>query len=133
MDNFRELLTTNITHYGKYKDKILLAGYAEDEDLAPLYSGALFGIYLSVYEGFGLPILEAMKCGCPIVASNVTSMPEVTGSAGLSVDPRSDKEITEAYKLYYSNAALRNQKRVWGLSVQKVFPGIFTENIFVKQ
>lgn len=121
MDNFRELLTTNITHYGKYKDKILLAGYAEDEDLAPLYSGALFGIYLSVYEGFGLPILEAMKCGCPIVASNVTSMPEVTGSAGLSVDPRSDKEITEAYKLYYSNAALRNQKKSMGIKRSESF------------
>ena len=74
----------------------------KDEDLPSLYSNALMFIYPSLYEGFGLPVLEAMKCGCPVITSNVSSLPEVIGSAGIQIDPNSDEELIKAYeKMYY--------------------------------
>ena len=71
----------------KYKSKIICTGFVPDEDLAPLYSNAEVFIYPSFYEGFGLPPLEAMKCGTPVVTSNTSSLPEVVGNAGLMLDP----------------------------------------------
>lgn len=62
-------------------------GYVPDEDLPYLYAAARVFVYPSFYEGFGLPILEAMSCGVPVVCSNVTSLPEVVGDAGLVADP----------------------------------------------
>lgn len=69
------------------KERIILPGYIDDEDLAPLYSGAEFFIYPSIYEGFGLPPLEAMQCGCPVITSNTSSLPEVVGDAGIMIAP----------------------------------------------
>jgi len=63
-------------------------GYVSDEDLASLYAGATVFVYPSVYEGFGLPPLEAMQCGAPVVTANTSSLPEVVGDAGVMVDPR---------------------------------------------
>ena len=62
---------------------IIQTGYVDDKDLPYLYSGARVFVYPSLYEGFGLPVLEAMKCGCPVIVSNSTSLPEVTGDAGI--------------------------------------------------
>ncbi|MFQ6727272.1 MAG: glycosyltransferase family 4 protein, partial [Alphaproteobacteria bacterium] len=70
-------LEKEIQDLGEYKDKIIRAGYIMDEDLAALYSGAEFFVYTSQYEGFGMPPLEAMKCGCPVITSNNSSLPEV--------------------------------------------------------
>ncbi|MGB9706964.1 MAG: glycosyltransferase family 4 protein, partial [Microgenomates group bacterium] len=67
--------------------------YVVPQDLPALYSGALGLVYASLYEGFGLPILEAMACGCPVVTSNVSSMPEVAGEAAVLVDPLSVEDI----------------------------------------
>lgn len=69
-----------------HKD-VVFPGYVAPEDLPALYSAAEIFVYPSVYEGFGLPVLEAMACGLPVVASNATSMPEVVGTAGLLVEP----------------------------------------------
>jgi len=66
---------------------VLFPGYVHDRDLPALYSGASCFVYPSVYEGFGLPVLEAMACGTPVVCSNNTSLPEVSGDAALSIDP----------------------------------------------
>jgi glycosyltransferase involved in cell wall biosynthesis len=68
---------------------VIFTGYVADEDMPYLYNGAELFAYPSLYEGFGLPPLEAMACGCPVVTSNTTSIPEVVGDAGLMVDPHS--------------------------------------------
>jgi len=66
---------------------VLFTGYVDDRDLPALYSGASCFVYPSIYEGFGLPVLEAMACGTPVVCSNNTSLPEVYGDAALAIDP----------------------------------------------
>jgi glycosyltransferase involved in cell wall biosynthesis len=69
------------------REHIRLLGYVPDEDLAALMTGSQAVVYASLYEGFGLPVVEAMACGAPVVTSNVSSMPEVAGDAGILVDP----------------------------------------------
>ena len=69
------------------RDAILLTGFVPDEDLAALYSGALAFVYMSWLEGFGLPPLEAMQCGVPVITSNTSSLPEVVGDAGIMLSP----------------------------------------------
>lgn len=75
---------------------IHLIGFAEDDDLPALYSAAVAVPYVSLYEGFGLPVLEAMACGTPVIASKVSSIPEVAGDAALLVDPLSVEAIADA-------------------------------------
>ena len=79
--------------YHKLTERVHFLGSVPDEDLVVLYNMALFLAYPSLYEGFGLPILEAMACGCPVLTSNVSSMPEVAGNAALLVDPNNLEEI----------------------------------------
>ncbi len=71
----------------RYQNRVIITGYIEDKDLAQLYTGATMFVYPSLYEGFGLPPLEAMQCGCPVITSNVSSLPEVVGAAGITIDP----------------------------------------------
>ncbi len=68
-------------------DRIHFAGYVDDETLARLYSGTAGLVYPSLYEGFGLPVLEAMACGAPVICSNSSSLPETAGDAALYVRP----------------------------------------------
>lgn len=74
-------------------NQIKLLGYVPDKDLPALYSGAQVFVYPSLYEGFGLPILEAMASGCPVVTSNVSSMPEIAGEGAVLVDPEKVEDI----------------------------------------
>lgn len=84
----------------KLQHKIILTGYVKNEDLPFLYSGAKVFVYPSFYEGFGLPPLEAMACGCPVITSNVSSLPEVVGDSGILVNPDNVEEISSAiYKI----------------------------------
>lgn len=76
----------------------VVTGYVYGEELCALYSGASALVFPTLYEGFGLPILEAMSCGCPVVTSNVSSMPEVAGEAAVLVDPLSLEGIAEGIK-----------------------------------
>lgn len=78
------------------KGRVFLTGFVDDIDLAPLYSGASVFVYPSLYEGFGLPVLEAMQCGVPVVTSSVSSLPEVCGDVGILVDPLNVNEIAVA-------------------------------------
>jgi glycosyltransferase involved in cell wall biosynthesis len=91
------------------QDEVILPGYIEDQDLPAVISGARAVLYLSLYEGFGFPALEAMKVGTPIIASNTSSIPEVVEDAGLLVNPLDLKEIVNAMSEISSNAEIRNQ------------------------
>lgn len=75
------------------EDKVRFLGRVRDSDLPALYSGAIALTFPSLFEGFGLPILEAQACGCPVLTSNISSMPEVTGKGGLYVNPNSLDDI----------------------------------------
>jgi len=83
-----------------YKDDIIFTGYIPDKDLPLIYSGAKVMLYLSYYEGFGLPVLEAMSCGVPVICSNTSCFPEVYGDVNVGVSPTSIVEIrNKLYKL----------------------------------
>jgi glycosyltransferase involved in cell wall biosynthesis len=73
-------------------------GHISESELVCLYNGARLMVYPSLYEGFGIPPLEAMSCGCPVITSNVTSIPEVVGQAALLVEPQNVQEIVEAMR-----------------------------------
>ncbi len=90
-------------------DRIIFTGYVESDDLPVLYSLAKLFAFPSIYEGFGFPPLEAMACGCPVVASNATSIPEVCGDAALYVDPLSPDDIARGIRTVVTNSTLRNQ------------------------
>lgn len=83
--------------------KAKFLGYVERGDMPALYSGARTLVYTSIYEGFGLPILEAMSCDCPVVTSNLSSMPEVAGDAAFFVDPNNSHDIVLGIKGVLAN------------------------------
>jgi glycosyltransferase involved in cell wall biosynthesis len=88
---------------------IHFAGFIDDNDLAAIYSGALGFIFPSLYEGFGLPVLEAMQCGCPVISSNTSSLPEVVGEAGFLVSPTDTDTLCEYIVKLDSSNDLRAQ------------------------
>ncbi len=90
-------------------DVVHLTGFVADEDLPALYSAATVFAFPSLYEGFGLPVLEAMACGVPVVTSNLSSLPEVAGDAALLVDPYDVAELSEALGRLVHDSALRQQ------------------------
>lgn len=77
-----------ILNMGAVRDKLIITGFVKDKDLAAIYSGATGFVYPSLYEGFGLPPLEAMQCGVPVIVSDSSSIPEVVGDAGIYVAPK---------------------------------------------
>ncbi len=89
--------------------RVILAGYVPDEDLATLYGGALAFVYPSLCEGFGLPPLEAMQCGTPVIAGRVASLPEVVGDAGILVDLGDPDALRAAMLRLYRDASLRER------------------------
>jgi len=102
-------------------NSVILTGYVPDADLPALYSGALCFVYPSYFEGFGLPPLEAMRCGTPVIVGNKTSLPEVVGDAGLLVDPFDVNQIASAMGKLINNSDLRSLLRVKGLERAKEF------------
>jgi glycosyltransferase involved in cell wall biosynthesis len=102
-------------------NKVKFIGYVDDDDLLALYNLAELFVYPSLYEGFGLPPLEAMACGCPVITSNTSSLPEVVGDAGIMVDPYDVNEIAKAIDLILSNENLRNEMIERGLKQAKKF------------
>lgn len=99
----------------KHRSRLFFTGYVADEDLASLYSGAAAFVFPSLYEGFGLPALEAMQCGTPVITSNTTSLPEVVGDAAVLVDPTDADQLCEAMSAVLGDQALRSQLRQRGL------------------
>ncbi len=87
--------------------RVRFVGYVPDADMPALYSGALAFVFPSLYEGFGMPVLEAMACGTPVLTSNTSSLPEVAGSAALLVDPHSTTSMRDAFTRLATSDALR--------------------------
>lgn len=102
-------------------EQICRIGYVDDDDLPVLYSNAEWFVYTSQYEGFGLPPLEAMQCGCPVIVSNNSSLPEVVGDAGLLIDWDSDEQHIAAYEKYYYNEDLRKENSRKGVVRARLF------------
>ena len=101
--------------------RIRVLGYVDEEHLAALYQQALGFIFPSWYEGFGLPVLEAMQCGCPVISSNRTSLPEVAGDTALYVDPDNPAEIAQAMIRLEGEPLLRARCREAGLRRAREF------------
>lgn len=93
----------------KIRERIIVTGYVADDYLAPLYSGAMMFVYPSFYEGFGLPPLEAMQCGVPVITSNTSSLPEVVGEAGIMVDPTDSDALCAGMLQVYQSTEVRQR------------------------
>lgn len=91
------------------KGNIILPGYVEDSKLPDYYSNASVFVYPSLYEGFGLPPLEAMACGVPVITSNISSLPEVVAKAGLLVNPYQEEQISKGIRTILSSPGLQKK------------------------
>jgi len=96
------------------RERLVFPGYVPSEDLPALLSGALAYVLPSWYEGFGLPVLEAMACDTPVICSNASSLPEVAGDAALSFDPHDGSALAQAMARAYRDPALRRELVVRG-------------------
>jgi glycosyltransferase involved in cell wall biosynthesis len=103
------------------RKRIIFTGPISDEDLRSVYSGAMFFVFPSLYEGFGLPVLEAMQCGAPVITSTLGSLPEIVGAAGILVDPRSERELCEAMDRLARSSSDRSVFRQRGLRRASAF------------
>jgi glycosyltransferase involved in cell wall biosynthesis len=103
------------------EESVVLTGYVPDEMLPALYSGAAAFVYPSLYEGFGLTVLEAMACGTPVICSSTTSLPEVAGDAAVLVDPSDTAAISQAIQNLLADEPLRSSLRIRGLARAQEF------------
>lgn len=101
--------------------EVIFTGYIPSEDLPKIYNAADLFIYPSLYEGFGLPPLEAMACGTPVITSNTSSLPEVVGDAGILVDPLDVKKIADVMYKVLNNMDVRDRMVKRGLERAKMF------------
>jgi glycosyltransferase involved in cell wall biosynthesis len=102
-------------------DDVMVLGYLPHEDLPGLYNLARLMVFPSLFEGFGIPLVEAMACGCPIACSDVTSIPEVVGDAALMFDPDSVEDMAQKAWRLWSDDALRQESITRGLERVKLF------------
>lgn len=116
---YEKLLNMISTH--PLRDRIILTGFVEDRDLPAVLTLADFFVYPSLIEGFGLPVLESMACGTPVITSNVTSLPEITGGAAFLIDPFSVDTIANAIITLAENTTLKESLSERGLARAKLF------------
>ena len=114
-------------------DKVVMFGYVDDEDVNILYSNSLFFTYLSQYEGFGLPPLEAMQAGTPVISSNSSSLPEVVGDAAISITYNDEIACIKAFEDLYFNESLREYYIAKGLERAKLFSWEKTFDVISKK
>jgi glycosyltransferase involved in cell wall biosynthesis len=103
------------------RDRIILTGFVPDADLSALYSGAGVFVYPSLYEGFGLPALEAMQCGVPVITSRTSSLPEVVGTDAITVEPTDEEALSQAMLRVLTDSELAMQLRRRGLARSTTF------------
>lgn len=118
--NIPEEIIRKVKEYN-LEEKIKLVGRLSESELISLISGAKIFIYPSLYEGFGLPVLEAMSQGVPVIASNIASIPEVVGDAGILVNPESIDEIENAIYNLIINDELRKELSLRGIKRAEMF------------
>jgi glycosyltransferase involved in cell wall biosynthesis len=99
----------------------VITGSRPTDELADLYRKALAFVFPSLYEGFGLPIVEAMACGCPVITSNVSACPEIAGEAAITVDPRDEDALLEAMRIFCQNPQVRAERVKAGLQRSQGF------------
>lgn len=113
--------TINHPDFPRFSSRVVFTGYVSDEDLSAIYSGATAFIYPSLYEGFGLPTLEAMRCGTPVIASNTTSIPEVVDDAGILIDPKDKDAVCQAMFQLLTDSNLVQELRQKGFARSQNF------------
>ena len=120
----------NNREFDNLKNGVILPGYITENELPAIYANALCLVFPSLYEGFGLPPLEAMSCGCPVIASNVTSIPEVCDDAALYFDPLNIEEIVSTMKQIIEDNKTVSQLKEKGFNNLKRFTWqIFAQNL----
>lgn len=107
--------------YSNNRDRIVITGYVPDEYMPYIYSGAEALVYPSFYEGFGLPPLEAMCCGTPVIVSNISSLPEVVGNAGVYCNPNNIKSIADAIISVVNDKNMQESLKLKGLKQSQKF------------
>lgn len=112
--------------------RVISAGYVNQNELKSLYSAAEMFLFPSLYEGFGFPILEAFACGCPVITSNVSSMPSVAGEAAILVDPTNGKDLKDAIQSVLVNASMRKNLVSNGCEQLKKFSWATTCDSFIR-
>jgi len=112
--------------------KISLYGYLKDEEIISLYGSAAVFVYPSLYEGFGLPVLEAMAQGCPVVASNVASLPEVVRDAAVLIDPLDTQALARAISNVLTDDELKKEMSAKGVDQAKMFSWDITAKKYVE-
>lgn len=111
----------SIDKANKYKDRIILTGFVDEKDINTIYNSAYTFIFPSLAEGFGLPVLEAIACGVPVISSNSTSLPEVYGNCALSFNPVKKEELIECLEKIYNDKDFRENLIQKGLNRIKEF------------
>jgi glycosyltransferase involved in cell wall biosynthesis len=114
-DFFSEIKASDV------KDNVLITGYVRNTELAPIYSGAELFVFPTLYEGFGLPVLEAMQCGCPVITSNNSSIPEVAGDAAVMIDPNDVEGLSRTMEKILSSPSTRKGMSSKGLKRSRQF------------
>lgn len=117
----KRLVFQNVPELKTLPPRVFLTGHVPDELLPPLYAGAMVFAYPSVYEGFGLPPLEAMASGTPTLVGNRTSLPEVVGNAAVQVDPFDMEAIADGLRTMIEDSSLRAKLRENGLARARQF------------
>ncbi len=107
-ETYREATLDFVNKLG-LQDQVVFVGHVPDQELSTYYSSARALVYPSLYEGFGLPIVEAMACGCPVITSSISSLPEVGGEAGLYVDPHDVAGLMQTIAQVLRDESLRAQ------------------------
>lgn len=117
--NYREIFKTIETL--KIGDFVHFPDYVSEENLVKYYNLASFFVYPSLYEGFGIPVLEAMQCGCPVITSNVSSLPEVAGSSAILINPKNTDELSKKMEEIIMDEKIRETMRQKGLEQARKF------------
>jgi glycosyltransferase involved in cell wall biosynthesis len=117
----KQTLFHRLVQASEYKDDVIFLDFVTEDDLVCLYNYAFIFLYPSLYEGFGLPPLEAMSCGVPVITSNSTSIPEIVGDSALLIDPLNDEELKNALMFMLNNDNVRCDYIDRGLNRVKMF------------